>query len=199
MTKSSDAYWHELGVAWCAIDRDVAVVAWRLEARLRRHSRWITAGLAVGLPSGAGGVLLGAWTIGIGLSSGAWNFVARGLAIGIASAILTLALWSLRSAYAPGATTGTLSEMIDLALTRAQGTLSVIRAGLYSCLIAAVFGMVGTAIRTHFGTAPTLSPVIDLVIVALIALALVLGGRQMRSGMEKFRALKHALEMSEKV
>jgi len=95
MTESSDTYWDELGVAWCAIDPDVTVIASRLETRLRRQSQWITAGLVIGLPLGAAGVLLGVATIGIGLSSAAWNFVTRGIAIVAMSAMLTFAVYSL--------------------------------------------------------------------------------------------------------
>lgn len=192
MTKSSDAYWDELGVAWCAIDPDVTVVASRLEARLCRQSRWIRAGLVIGLPMGAAGVLLGAVTIGIGLSSGAWNFVTRGIAIVAISAMLTCALWSLRSVSAAG-NSSTLSQMIDLALGRAQRTLSLIRVGLYSCVIASVFGLVGAAIRMQFGRPPRMSPVIDLAIIALVALVLVLCRRQFRVELGQYRALRRVL------
>jgi hypothetical protein len=192
MTRSSDAYWDELGVAWCAIDPDATVVASRLEARLRRQSRWIRAGLVIGLPVGAAGVLLGVATIGVGLSSGAWNFVTRGIAIVAMSAILTFALWSLRSVSA-ARNSRTLSQMMDLVIGRAQSTLSLIKAGLYSCVIAAVFGLVGTAIRMHFGRPPRMSPVIDLAILALVALVLFLCRRQLRVELRKYQALRQAL------
>ena len=39
MTNSSDAYWDELGFAWCAIDPDLGLVTPRLRNRLRRQSR----------------------------------------------------------------------------------------------------------------------------------------------------------------
>jgi hypothetical protein len=191
MTDSSDAYWDELGVAWCAIDPNIGVVASRLEARLRRQSRWITAGLVVGLPLGVAGALLGVATILIGLS-GAWNFVTRGIAILAMSGIVTFAVWSLLSVRS-GGNTRALSEMIDLAIERAQRTLGLIKAGLYTCVIAAVFGLAGTAIRTHFGRPPKMSPIIDLGIVALSALALVLYYRQIRIELDKYRSLQRAL------
>ena len=191
MTKSSDAYWDELGVTWCAIEPNASVIASRLEARLRRQSRWMTSGVVIGLPLGAAGVLLGMATIGIGFF-GAWNFVTRGIAILAMSAILTFALASLLQVRS-GSTTGALAEMIDLAIDRAQRTLSLVRAGLYSCVIAAVFGLVGTAIRTHLGRPPKLSPIVDLVILGLIALVLFLYGRQVRVEQGKYRTLKQAL------
>jgi hypothetical protein len=191
MSKSSDDYWDELGVTWCAIDPDTSAIKPRLEARLRRQTEWITAGLVIGLPLGVAGVLLGVVTICLGFL-GPWNFVTRGIAILAMSVILTLAVWSLQPVRSVD-TTRALSQMIDLAIDRGHRTLSVIRAGLYTCAIAAVFGLVGTAIRTHLGNPPKMSPIIDLVIVALIALALFLYGRQIRVEGAKYRTLKRAL------
>ena len=195
MTKPSDAYWDELGVAWRAIDPDVTVVASRLEARLCRQSRWIRAGLVIGLPMGAAGVLLSVVTIGIGLSSGAWNFVTRGIAIIAMSAILMFALWSFLSVSAAGYSSA-LSQMIDLAIGRAQRTLSLIRAGLYSCVVAAVFGLVGTAIRMQFASPPRISAIVDLAILALVALVLFLCHRQLLVELGNYRALRQALAVS---
>jgi hypothetical protein len=192
MTESSDAYWDELGVAWCAIDPDISVITLRLGARLRRQSRWITAGLVTGLTLGAVGAMLGAATIWSGWYSGAWNFVTRGVAIVVISAILTFTVLSLLSVRS-WATTSALSEMIDFAISRAQRTLSLIRAGIYACVIAAVFGLVGTTIRTHLAAPPRMSPIVDLVVLALIALVLFLFGRQIQAELGKYRTLKHAL------
>ena len=194
MTESSDAYWDELGVVWCAIDPDVRVIAPRLGARLRRQSRWITAGLVLGLPLGAAGVLLGVATTWSGWHSGAWNFVTRGIAIIAMSAILTFAVSSLLPVRSEGATGG-LSEMINLAIGRAQRTLVLIRAGFYACVIAAVFGLVGTAIRTHLAAPPRMSPIVDLAVLALVALALWLCGRQIKLELWKYRTLRDALEV----
>lgn len=192
MTESSDAFWDELGVAWCAIDPNISVITARLEARLRRRSRWTTAGLVIGLPLGAVGAMIGAATIWSRWHSAAWNFVTRGVAIVAMSAFLTLGVSSLLSVRA-WATTMALSEMIDFAISRARRTLSMIRAGLCACVIAAVFGLVGTAIRTHLAAPPRMSPVVDLVVLALIALVLFLFGRQIQAELGKYRTLKHAL------
>jgi len=51
----------------------------------------------------------------------------------------------------------------------------------------------GTAIRTHLGRPPKLSPIVDLVVLALIALVLFLYGRQVKGKLEKYRTLKRAL------
>jgi hypothetical protein len=194
MTEPSDAYWDELGVVWCAIDPDIGVIAPRLGARLRQQSRWITAGLVVGLPVGAAGVLLGAATIWSGWHSGAWNFVTRGIAIIAMSAILTFAVSSLLRVSSGGATRG-LSEMINLAIGRAQTTLVLIRAGLYACAIGAAFGLMGTAIRTHLAAPPRMSPIVDLAVLALVALTLFLYGRQIKIELWKYLTLRDALEV----
>jgi hypothetical protein len=57
----------------------------------------------------------------------------------------------------------------------------------------AVFGLVGTAIRTHLGRPPGMSPIVDLVILALIALVLFLCLRQLRVEVGKYRSLRQAL------
>lgn len=133
-------------------------------------------------------------TIWIGWHSAAWNFVTRGIAIIATSAILTLALSSLLPVGSSGPTGG-LSEMIDLAIRRAQRTLALIRAGLYACVIAAMFGLVGTAIRTRLAAPPRMSPIVDLAVLALVALALTLYGRQVKVELWKYRALRDALDV----
>jgi hypothetical protein len=191
VTTSSDDYWDELGVTWCAIDPDIRVIKPRLEARLRRQTEWITAALVIGVPLGVAGVLLGVVTICLGFV-GPWNFVTRGVAMVAISVVLTLAVCSLQPVRAVD-TTSALSDMIELAIGRAQRTLSLIRAGLYSCVIAAVFGLVGSAIRAHLGIPPKMSPVVALAIVALSALVLSLYRQQIRAGLAKYGILKRAL------
>jgi hypothetical protein len=192
MTDSVDAFWDELGVAWRAIDPDVSVITSRLAIRLRWQSRWITAGLLFGLPLCAAAGLLGVRTIVIGLFSGTWFFVVRGIAIVGISAIL-IAAWSSLLSVRSGEGGRALSEMIDLAIGRAQTTLSLVRAGLYVCVIAAVFGTVGTSIRIHVARPPRLSPIVDLVVLVLIALVLLLYGRQVRAELGRYRVVRQAL------
>src|ERR1700683_3713710 len=117
MTKYSDTYQDELGVAWCATDLNLSTIASRLKVRLRRQSRWITAGLAIGLPLCAAGILLGVTSIGVGGISAQWNFVSRGIAWFGMSAILACALASLLDVRSES-TASELSAMIDLANDR---------------------------------------------------------------------------------
>jgi hypothetical protein len=113
--------------------------------------------LVIGMLFGAMGVLLGLATLGTGLSFHIWNFLTRGSAIIAVSVILMLATWPLHQATSSDAAQA-LSQMIDVAIDHAHKTLSLIRAGLYCCIIAAIFGLAGNAIRTHFGNPPKMSP-----------------------------------------
>jgi hypothetical protein len=192
VTTSRDAYWDELGIAWCAIKPEVNVIAPRLKARLRRQSLLITAGLVVGLPFSAAGLLLGALTIWTGLTTGTWNFVTRGLAIGVISAIVAIAVSLLLPVRASEAARA-LSEMIELAIARAQRTLAMIRLGFYACAVAVVFGLIGTAIRAYLASPPRMSPVVDLAVLGVFALGLFLCSRRVRVNLEKLRYLKRAL------
>lgn len=194
MTTPRDAYWDELGIAWCAINPEINVIAPRLKARLRRQSFLIMAGLVTGLPLSAAGLLLGMLTIWSGWTTGTWNFVTRGIAIGSISVIFGVAVSLLLPVRASDSARA-LSEMIDLAIARAQRALVTIRLGFYACGVAAVFGLVGTAIRTYLARPPRMSPVVDLAVLAIFALGLFFYGRHIKVNLEKLRYLKHALAM----
>jgi hypothetical protein len=195
MTRN-DAFWDDLGVAWCAINPAVDVIMPRLRARLRRQSLLITAGLSCGLPLGIAGLLLGAFTIWRGQTTGAWNFITRGAAIVAISVLLLVACSRLFRVRATD-DAKSLSEMIDLAIARRERTLAAIRLALYACAVAAALGLAGTAIRMHFSRPPAMSPVVDLVILALIAAVLFLYRTYATADLEKFRYLKRALAVSE--
>ena len=197
MTESSDPYWDERGAAWIALDPNLRAIASQLPVRLLRQSQWMTVALVIGVVFGAMGVLLGLVTIGGGLSFHMWNFLTRGVAIISMSVIVLFATWPLQHAK-PLDAAQALSKMIDLAIDHAQKTLSLIRAGLYCCVIAAVFGLIGNAIRTHFGSPPKMSPIVPLTVLAQVALAVIFWGRQTLLELRKYRSLKQALAMDEK-
>jgi hypothetical protein len=114
------------------------VIMPRLKSRLRRQSLLIMAGLPFGLILSIAGFLLGGFTIWRAWAARTWNFITRGVAVVVISAILSIAWWRLlpvrASEYA-----GALSEMIDLGIARAERMLIVIRLGFFACLVAAVF------------------------------------------------------------
>lgn len=192
MTTPRDAYWDELGIAWRAIEPELAILAPRIKARLRRQSLSITAALVIGLPLSAAGFVLGLFTIWSGLATGTWNFVTRGVAIGLMSSMAAIALSMLLPVRASDAA-GKLSEMLDLAIARAQRVLATIRLGYYACAIAAVFGLMGAATRTYLTRPPQLSPAVDLAVLAIFALGLFLCGRRVGVNLEKLRYLKRVL------
>jgi hypothetical protein len=192
MTTSSDPYWDELGVAWCAINPQVDVIMPRLRSRLRRQSLLIMAGLVLGLPLCVAGFLLGAFTIWRGWTTGTWNFVTRGVTLVAISALLSIALSRLLPVRA-GDDARALSEMIDLAIARAARTLMTIRLGLYACAVAALLGLLGTVIRTYSARPPAMSPIVDLAVLAIFAMGLFFYGRNTRIHLEKMKHLKRAL------
>jgi hypothetical protein len=192
MTTPRDRFWDELGVAWCAINPEIGVIMPRLQSRLRRQSALIMASLILGLPLSLAGFVLGVYTIWNGGTTGTWNFVTRGVALVAISAILSMAMSSLLRVRADGHARA-LSEMLDLAIARAERTLFAIQLGFYACGIAASLGLVGAAMRTHLTRPPALSPMLDLAALAIFAVGLFLYGRRTRAELAKFRYLKRAL------
>jgi len=57
----------------------------------------------------------------------------------------------------------------------------------------AVFGLFGTARRTHFSKPPAVSPIADLAVIAILALGLFFYGRRTRIQLEKMKHLKRVL------
>jgi hypothetical protein len=190
MTK--DAYWDELGIAWCAIRPETDTVMPRLKSRLRRQSFLITAGLVTGLLLAIASALLGAFTLWNGWTGGTWNFVTRGGALLALSAFLLVAAFGLLPVLA-GDQARALPDMIDLTIARAERLQVAIRLGVYACAVVAVLGLAGTAIRTYSGRPPAMSPVWDLTVLAALALGLFLYGRHVTITLVKFRYLKRVL------
>lgn len=187
-----DAYWDDLGIAWRAIETDLERVAPRLHARLRRHSFAIASALILGLPLCCAGIALGAFTIWRGWSTEAWNFVTRGIAILLVSALLIRALAGFLP-FRTHAGTRTLSDMLDIAIARSRRTLYLIRTAIAAGILAAAFGIAGTLIRIRAGSSPHLSPMIDLIIIALVILRLWLYGRSVSAQGRKFDYLRRTL------
>lgn len=190
--KSEDAYWDNLGVAWRAIDPDVERMAPRLQARLRRQSVAITTVLVLGIPLCSAGIVLGVFTIWCGWTTETWNFVTRGIAIVL---VLALVLRALASSLPFGAHKDiqSLSDMLEIASARIKRNQFLVHTAIVVCVIAAVFGVVGTVIRTRAGSSPRLSPIIDLIIIALIVSFLWLYGRTVSVESRKFEYLRRTL------
>ena len=178
-------------MVWRAIDPDVSAIAPRIEARVRRQSVQIVATLMVGLPLSAIGVSLGVLTIWRGWTAGSVHFVTRGLAIVTIAGLMGLAMLSLLRVRAGRAVA--VSDMLELSIARAQRVVIGIRLGMAACMVGAVMGLVGTAIRTRVSGPPLMSPIVDLVLLALSAAGLSAWGRNVRVQLGRLQAVKRAL------
>ncbi len=192
MTEQPDAYWDELGVAWRAMEVDIAAVTPRLRSRLRRQSLCIRLALAAGAPIAISGVVVGALTVWWGFVTATWNFVVRGIAIGVVAAIGLRMLWSLVPVRGH-ADARALGEMLDLAVRRARTTLVALRVGLFCCAFAAVLGVAGAIIRTRAGAPPALSPVADVVVLGLVAVILLVGRQRTVASIARLEYLARAV------
>lgn len=63
---------------------------------------------------------------------------------------------------------------------------------LFACAVAAVLGLAGTAIRTYLNRPPSVSPIIDVAVLAILALGLFLYARHTKVDLAKYRYLKKA-------
>jgi uncharacterized membrane protein len=192
VTTPDDDYWDDLGVAWRAINPDASAIAPRIEARVRRQSALIVATIVIGLPLSAFSLGLGVFTIWTGWTSGSWNFVTRGAAIAAIAILMAIAILSLL-AVRHGRAAAAVSDMLDLSIARAQRTLFGLRLGMAVCGIAAVMGVAGTVIRSRLTRPPQMSPIVDLLLLALCALGLFAWGRNVRLHLGRLRAVKRAL------
>ena len=192
MTMRDDAYWDELGVAWRAMEVNNSVTTGRLHSRVRRQSIAIVAALAIGLPLCGGGFFVGIATMWSGWANTTWNFITRGFAIVMISAITARTL-SLLLPVRASAEARALPEMLRLAIRRAERTLTIVGLSFWACGIAAVFGLAGTALRTHQSRPPALSPLIDMAVVAITAIGLFLYRRNTKVTLAKFQYLQKAI------
>jgi vacuolar-type H+-ATPase subunit I/STV1 len=192
MTERSDKYFDDLGVQWRAIAVDVTVVAPRLHSRIRRQSFLIQAALLLGVPIAACGIVLGAVTVWWGWTTATWNFVTRGIAIGVIASLALTMLSSLVSVRS-GSGARALTDMLALAIQRAQATLAAVRIGLLSCAIAAALGVAGAVIRARAGRPPALSPVVDLAVLVLVTVILLAWRQRTALTLGKLRYLEQAL------
>ena len=189
---TNDAYWDELGIAWVAVTPNLTDIAPGLTNRIRRQTRLFRAGFVVSAVLSLSGLLLGIWTIWLGITTGTWNFATRGMAIvmiGLLAAIATHAFWS-DGANGDGSP---VSEMVDLAVIRARRLLLTVRLSLYACTVAALFGAIGSVIRSSLAKPPNMSPVVDLILLALAVVGLALYGRSVKVELTKFEYLKRVL------
>ena len=153
-------------------------------------------GLAFGLILSIAGFLLGVFTIWRGCTTGAFNFIIRGIAILAISGLLSIS-WSQLLPVRASDYAKSLSEMIDLVIARSERMLILIRLGLYACAVAAILGSLGAIIRTHLTRQPALPPVVDLAVLLILGLGFFFFGRYTRGHLEKMKYLKQTLATDE--
>jgi hypothetical protein len=167
MTK--DVYWDELGIAWCAINPETEVIIPRLQDRLRRQSVLIAGGVVAGLLFGLVGALVGAYSMWRGWTIGLWNFVARGVVLVAVSAIPAVAAIGLLPVMS-GDQARALPDMINLTIARAEKLLAAIRLGLLTCAVLAALELGGMAIRAYSGRPPAMPLILELAVLAILAI-----------------------------
>lgn len=190
MTK--DIYWDDLGIAWIAFDPNLADTSPKLVSRVRRETRLFRLGFFAATSVSLIGLFGGIWTVWLGITFGIWNFATRGIAIiliGLLAAIAAHEFWSAGAS----SENCTGSEMIEMTIVRARRLLLTIRLGLSACVLAAIFGVIGTIIRSHSSRPPNLPPAVDLILLALVALVLGLYGQRVKVKREKFEYLRRIM------
>lgn len=197
MPMDDEAFWNNLGVSWRASIRDAGLMSSRLKTRLKLQSALLTAGTITGAAVSLLGFVLAAWTFSIGLMTHAWNFVTRGLTLAAVSLLAVLAALALRERS--GVQTRSLREMLQASITRTERLIRAADLGCYAVVVLALGGMVGYALRVRFGHPPAMSPVEDLLVLAIPAFALLWYRRSQANALRKYRHLNQALGLEDQV
>ena len=191
MPHERDVYWDELGIAWRALQPAEGLVASRLEPMLRRQEILVRGGAVAGYPLGVLGLGLAGWCFWIAWSGHAWNFAARGGAVGVVAVIALVAAAALQ-----GALEGerrSLREMLELAVVRAEQLRRAAGLGCIALAVLAVGGLAGYVIRAGASRPAAMSPVLDLVILAALAVGLAWLWSSQSRAEGKYRHLARAL------
>jgi hypothetical protein len=166
----------------------------RMKARFRRESLQIRLAIFLAALFGTLGIPLGVFTVWQGWSLGAVNFGIRGLAVLIVAAMLWMAvgiLWRVR-----GSDARSLSDFAELGFERAKRSRRIVVLALAGCAVAAALGVIGTAVRTAADHPPSLSPFIDLAVLAMMAVIVEALRRRFRSEETRFDYLRTAVRQA---
>jgi len=197
MPTDDDAFWDELGVSWRASIRDVGLISSRLEARLRLQSALLTVGMFAGAAVSLLGFSLAAWTLWIGWSTQTWHFLTRGATLFTVSLLAVVAAVALRARNAAEARS--LREMLQVSIARTERLIRAADLGCYSLVILAFGGMVGYMLRMRLGRPPAVSPVEDLLALAIAGLALLWYRRTQANALKKYRHLSQVFGSREEL
>jgi hypothetical protein len=189
---TDEPFWDELGIAWQAATPVSSVPLDRMTARFPRESARIRLAMALAAVGGTVLAVLGTFTLWQGWRLAAWNFGARGLAVLIVAAMAWAAviiLWPVRR----GDDARSFSDFAELGFARAKRSRRVVVLALAACVIAALFGSLGAALRYAAGDPPELSPVISIALLALLAGIVEALRRRFRGEEARFGYLRNAL------
>jgi hypothetical protein len=164
------AFWDDLGILWRASFQDEDLLRLRLERRLRRQA--FVSGAAVTATAAATlfGLGLGAWTVWIGWSNGAWHFVIRGATLMAAAFPTLLATIVLRNHTAGEGRS--VSESLQFSIARTERMVRAVDLAIAAIAVIGVGGLVGYLVRARHGRPAFVSPIEDLLALAVLAMAL---------------------------
>jgi len=189
---TDDRDWDDLVVSWGTADLDAGALSVRVQGKLRRQAGLMRAAVLAGAVGTIAGLALAAWTIYVGLTVGAPNFLVRGTAVLLLSLML-----GMGTAWLAGTlndATRSLADMLDLSIRRARVFRRLIGLGFAGTAIAAVLGMVGYAVRTSAGNPPAMSPVEPLLMLGLFAVALLPFHLRVGDSLARLQLMRRALE-----
>jgi hypothetical protein len=192
---TNEPFWDELGIAWQALSPTPAIQLDRMKAHFRREALQIRLAVFFAALFGTLGIVLGLFTLWQGWRLGAVNFGVRGVAVLIVAGILWMmvaTLWQVRR----GDGARSLSDFAELGLARAKRSRRAVVLALAGCTVAAVLGVAGTILRTRADHPPALSPYIDLLVLAVIAVIVEALRRRFRGEEARFAYLRSALRQS---
>jgi len=185
MPRDENAFWDELGVSWRATISDPGRTSSRLQARLKFQAVLLAAGAIAAVVLCLVGFGLAGWTLWIGWTSHSWNFIARGVTLGAVSLLALMASLALRTRC--GVETRSLRDMLQASITRTERLIKAADLACYSIVILGVGGMIGYALRVRFSRPPSMSPVEDLLALAVAVLVLVWFRRSQACALRKYQ------------
>lgn len=185
MPHDENAFWDELGVSWRASISAPALTSSKLEVRLKFQTALFAAGIVAAAALGLAGFGLAGWTLWVGWTGHAWNFVARGATLAAVSLLAVIASLALRTRGR--AETRSLRDMLQASIIRTERLIRAADLACCSIVVLAVGGTIGYALRLKFSRPPSVSPVEDLLALAVAALALVWFRRSQAHALRKYQ------------
>lgn len=192
MPHENDAFWDDLGVSWRASIHDAGSVSSRLKTKVRFQSALVAAGTIAAALLGVLGFALAARALWIGLTSHVWHFLTRGLTLAAVSILAISVSLALRTR--DGAGTRSLRDMLQLAITRTERLIKAADLTCYSFFILMVGGLIGYAFRIKVSRPPAVSPIEDLLILALATISVIWFRRSQAHALRRYQHIGRAFD-----